>query len=216
MRLSLRCWKVRPARALDFLLFPFSLSLSFPRFLAVSPLTEPPIFYFPRFLSLFFPFSRRFPTEGTSAEERAPDATFCRNQCPASFVVAFGIKGFIQISYTQSCANAALTFMVAFSFVVLLNLVPRARVTLVQRNGNEELWDKAFQIAVSLVENLSTRSRAGGQISFPEPDLPLWALETRVFLTQTRLSTRLGTNNKMAKKMRVSVLDRFCLSHLWM
>ena len=26
------------------------------------------------------------------------------------------------------------------------NLVPRARVTLVQRNWNEELWDKAFQI----------------------------------------------------------------------
>ena len=95
---------------------------------------------------------------------------------------------------------------------IISNLVPRARVTLVQRNGNEGLWDKPFQIAVSLVENLSMRSRAGGHISFPEPDLPLWALETRVFLTQTRL----GTNNKMAKKMRVSVLDRFCLSHLWM
>ena len=92
------------------------------------------------------------------------------------------------------------------------NLVPRARVTLVQRNGNEGLWDKAFQIAVSLVENLSMRSRAGGQISFPEPALLLWALETRLFLTQTGL----GTNNKMAKKMRVSVLDRLCLSHLWM
>ena len=49
------------------------------------------------------------------------------------------------------------------------SLVPRGRVTLVQRNGNEELWDKAFQIAVSLVENLSMRSQAGGQISFPAP-----------------------------------------------
>ena len=57
----------------------------------------------------------------------------------------------------------------------LTNLVPRARVTLVQRNGNEGLWDKAFQIAVSLVENLSMRSRTSGQISFPETALPLWA-----------------------------------------
>ena len=88
------------------------------------------------------------------------------------------------------------------------NLVPRARVTLVQWNGNEELWDKAFQIAVSLVENLSMRSRAGGQISFPDPALPLWALETRLFLTQTGL----GTNNKMAKKMRVSVFFFWTIS----
>ena len=44
----------------------------------------------------------------------------CRtNQFPASFVVAFGINGFIQIAYTQSNANAALASVVAFAFLVV-------------------------------------------------------------------------------------------------
>ena len=45
----------------------------------------------------------------------------------------------------------------------------------------ERDWDKAFQIAVSLVENLNMRSRAGGQLSFPEPDLPLCSGNKSVF-----------------------------------
>ena len=42
---------------------------------------------------------------------RGNPMTFRANQFPASFVVAFGISGFMQIAYTQSSANAAFAFV---------------------------------------------------------------------------------------------------------
>ena len=51
---------------------------------------------------------------------RGNPATFCTTQFPASFMVAFGRNGFIQIAYTQSNAKAAFAFVVAFPLVVVL------------------------------------------------------------------------------------------------
>ena len=51
---------------------------------------------------------------------RGNPATFRTTQFPASFVVAFGRNGFIQIAFTQSNANAAFVFVVAFVFLVVL------------------------------------------------------------------------------------------------
>ena len=51
---------------------------------------------------------------------RGNPATFHTSQFPAPFVVAFGRNGFMQIAYTQSNANAAFEFVVAFAFVVML------------------------------------------------------------------------------------------------
>ena len=55
---------------------------------------------------------------------------FRTNQFPGSFVVAFGINGFIQIVYTQSNANATFAFVVKFAFVVVLCINKPLNMTL--------------------------------------------------------------------------------------
>ena len=42
---------------------------------------------------------------------------------------------------------------------VIFNIVPRNRVTIVQRNGQQNLWDNPFQLDFSLADHVSMSSR---------------------------------------------------------